>query len=142
MPTKNTKGSAARGLPGGRILLLLMLAAYPARPLAGAEMAWTFDPPQSQVHWTLDTTLHQVHGTFRLKSGKILFDPATGNASGALVVDATSGESGNESRDKRMHSSIIESRKYTEIGSRPAALKAAWRRRAAPPSRCMGSSGS
>jgi polyisoprenoid-binding protein YceI len=78
-------------------------------------MVWTFDPPQSQVHWTLDTALHEVHGTFRLKSGRIVFDPATGKAGGALVVDAMSGESGNESRDKRMHTSIIESRKYTEI---------------------------
>ena len=115
MPRENTKGSAARRSTGGRILLTLMLAACAAWPLSGAEMAWTFDPPQSQVHWTLDTALHEVHGTFQLKSGKIVFDPTTGKASGAIVVDATSGESGNESRDKRMHTSIIESRKYTEI---------------------------
>jgi len=97
------------------MMLIAMLAAGAAAPLNAAEMVWTFDPPQSQVHWTLDTALHEVHGTFRLKSGKIVFDPTTGKASGALVVDATSGESGNESRDKRMHTSIIESRKYTEI---------------------------
>jgi len=115
MLRENTKGTAAGRSAGGRMLLMLMLAACAALPLSAAEMVWTFDPPQSQVHWTLDTALHQVHGTFRLKSGKIVFDSATGKASGALIVDAMSGESGNESRDKRMHASILESQKYTEI---------------------------
>lgn len=115
MLRENIKGTAAGRSASGRMLLILMLAACPALPLSAAEMVWTFDPPQSQVHWTLDTALHQVHGTFRLKSGKIVFDPATGKASGALIVDAMSGESGNESRDRRMHASILESQKYTEI---------------------------
>ena len=101
-------------LHGVRTALLLSLAACTLR-LSAAEMAWTFEPPQCQVHWTLDTALHQVHGTFRLKSGRIVVDPASGKAGGALIVDATSGESGNESRDKRMHTSILESQKYTEI---------------------------
>ncbi len=115
MLIENTTGAAARCWTGGRMALILILAAGAALPLSAAEMAWTFDPPQSQIHWTLDTALHQVHGTFQLKGGKIVFDPATGKAGGALIVDATSGESGNESRDTRMHASIIESRKYTEI---------------------------
>lgn len=115
MPIQNTQGAAARRWASRRMMLLLMLAAGAAAPLSAAEMAWTFNPPQSQIHWTLDTALHQVHGTFQLKSGRIVFDAATGKAGGALIVDATSGESGNESRDNRMHTSIIESQKYTEI---------------------------
>ncbi len=115
MPIQNTQGAAARRWASRRMMLLLMLAAGAAAPLSAAEMAWTFNPPQSQIHWTLDTALHQVHGTFQLKSGRIVFDAATGKAGGALIVNATSGESGNESRDNRMHTSIIESQKYTEI---------------------------
>ena len=59
--------------------------------------------------------LHTVHGTFQLKSGTIQFDPATGKASGQLVVSAVSGESGNESRDKKMHQAILESAKFAEV---------------------------
>ena len=75
----------------------------------------TFDPPKTQVHWTLGTVLHTVHGTFQLKDGTIQFDPATGKASGHLVVSASSGESGSESRDKRMHQAILESVRFPEV---------------------------
>jgi polyisoprenoid-binding protein YceI len=92
--------------------LMAMLAAL---PVMAAEMSFTFDPPQTQVHWVLDTALHTVHGTFQLKSGTVRFDPATGKASGALIVDAMSGQSGSESRDHRMHKEIIQSEKYREI---------------------------
>ena len=111
---KQIPQGATTRLGGARAALLLSLAISAMR-LSAADLAWTFEPPQCQVQWTLDTALHDVHGTFRWKSGRIVVDPATGRASGALVVDATSGESGNESRDKRMHTSILESQKYTEI---------------------------
>jgi len=81
----------------------------------GAEKQVVVDPAATEVHWTLPGNLHTVHGTFKLKRGQVRFDPATGAASGELVVDATSGESGNKDRDGRMHSSIIESQKYSEI---------------------------
>jgi polyisoprenoid-binding protein YceI len=63
--------------------------------------------------------LHTVHGNFQLKRGTLSFDPQSGKASGELVVDATSGESGSPARDKRMHASILESAKYPEISFRP-----------------------
>jgi len=93
--------------------LVLMPLAY------GAEMQVVLDPASTEVHWTLPGNLHTVHGTFKLKRGQVRFDPATGAASGELVVDATSGESGNKERDGRMHSSIIESQKYSEIAFIP-----------------------
>jgi len=119
MRRENPKSTAAH------TALLILAAAIAAWPADAAEMTWAFAAPQSQVHWTLDSTLHEVHGTFKLKSGTITFDPATGKAGGALVIDATSGESGNESRDRRMHSSIIESQKYTEIVFRPERVEGA-----------------
>jgi polyisoprenoid-binding protein YceI len=60
-----------------------------------------------------------VHGNFKLKSGSIHFDPETGAAGGALVVDATSGASGSDGRDRRMRKSILESEKFPEIVFRP-----------------------
>jgi hypothetical protein len=77
------------------------------------------DSAQSSVHWTLDSSLHTVHGTFRVKRGSITIDPGTGRTSGEIVVDATSGESGNDSRDKKMHQEVLESEKYVEIIFRP-----------------------
>jgi len=79
----------------------------------------TVDSSQTKVDFTLPSLLHTVHGEFRLKRGALNFDPQTGALSGELVVDATSGESGNGSRDKRMHNAILESAKYPEITFRP-----------------------
>jgi len=87
----------------------------PAVQTKPAEVTLNLDLAQSKLHWTLDSTLHTVHGTFNLKRGAVKFDPATGNASGEFVVDAASGESGNDGRDKKMHGEILESARYTEV---------------------------
>ena len=75
----------------------------------------TFDPAQTKIAWTLGATMHTVHGTFKLKRGTVKFDPKSGDASGELVVDATSGESGNHDRDADMHNKVLESARYPEI---------------------------
>ena len=77
------------------------------------------DPAQTEVEYVVGSTLHTVHGKFQLKHGDFAFDPATGKASGELVVDAASGNSGSDGRDKRMHESILETGKYPEIVFRP-----------------------
>jgi polyisoprenoid-binding protein YceI len=92
-------------------------------PASAQHGALELDPARTAVHFTLKTSLHTVHGTFRLKSGKVSFDPATGKLSGLLVVDATSGESGNSGRDSKMHREIIESQKYPEITFAPVEIE-------------------
>lgn len=67
--------------------------------------------------------MHTVHGTFAVKSGTLHFDPQTGKAGGEIVVSATSGESGNGSRDARMHREILETAKYPEVVFRPAQVE-------------------
>lgn len=86
----------------------------PAQP-----RALEIDPAQTKVEFTLGSLLHTVHGDFHLRRGSLRFDPQSGKASGELVVDAASGESGSPARDKRMNSSILESAKYPEITFRP-----------------------
>ena len=94
-------------------------ALRPAVETSPGELTLYLDPRQSKLQWTLGSTLHTVHGTFLLKRGAVKFDPASGRASGEFVADATSGESGNESRDKKMHGQILESERYSEVIFRP-----------------------
>jgi polyisoprenoid-binding protein YceI len=92
---------------------------YAAPQPPASEIVFGIDPTQSKVHWKLGTTLHTVHGTFAFKNGTLHFDPATGKAGGEIVVDATSGDSGNDSRDKKMHKEVLESGHYPDVIFRP-----------------------
>ena len=91
------------------LTLLFSLAA------AAQQVQVTLDPAQTKVNWTLGDVLHTVQGTFQLKSGIILFNPATGDASGQIVVDAKSGESGNRMRDGKMQKEVLEITRFSEI---------------------------
>ncbi len=99
----------SRSIPLIAITCLLSLAAV------AQEEVFEIQPAQSHVTFTLGDVLHTVHGTFQLKSGTIRFDRSTGAASGQLVVDATSGNSGSTARDHKMHKDVLESAKYPEI---------------------------
>ena len=99
-----------------------ILAVFVPALLCGAAAAQSaqqqtvqLDPSKTRIEFTLADVLHTVHGSFRLKNGSLHFDPATGAVDGALVVDATSGDSGNHSRDKKMNKEVLESAKYPEI---------------------------
>ncbi|HTV59086.1 MAG TPA: YceI family protein [Verrucomicrobiae bacterium] len=87
------------------------------------ETVVTFDTARTQVSMTLDATLHTVHGTFKLKRGVIEFDPRTGKAQGTIVIDATSGNTDNASRDAKMHQQVLDSAKFPEISFLPADVK-------------------
>jgi polyisoprenoid-binding protein YceI len=87
------------------------------------DVTLNLDPAQSTLHWTLGSTLHTVHGTFALKRGAVKFDPANGDASGEFAAFATSGESGNDSRDKKMHKEILESERYPDVIFQPTKIE-------------------
>jgi len=139
---KSVTGGAAAALA----LSVFLAAALPqpqapAKPVnqaAISEIVLTLDPAQSQVHWTLDSTLHAVHGTFSLRSGVVHFDPETGKATGEIVVYAPSGQSGNASRDKRMHKEILETAKYPDVIFRPTRVEGAVSRSGASDIRMSG----
>ena len=98
---------------------LIALPQHAELQSAGSSLVFTVDPVQSSVHWTLGSSLHTVHGTFVLKRGSLQIDPATGKAGGEIVVDAASGKSGNDGRDKKMHKEVLESGRFGEITFRP-----------------------
>jgi len=105
----------ATSLLSWRLAAALLVLAAPSFAQSVVEL----DANRTSVNFTLGSTLHTVHGTFRLKSGKISLDPESGKISGLVVVDATSGESGNDGRDAKMHREILESKKYPEITFAP-----------------------
>jgi polyisoprenoid-binding protein YceI len=90
------------------------------------SMKVVLDPAQTEIHWKLGG-LHPVHGTFRLKSGEFLFNPKSGIAEGEILVDATTGESGNKDRDKRMQDEVLESNRYPAIFYHPTELKGSFK---------------
>jgi len=93
-------------------IALLILAATAS---FAQQRVFQLDPAQSEVDFTLADVLHTVHGKFQLKSGVLRFDSTTGTASGELVVDATTGNSGNNTRDKKMKREILETDKFPAI---------------------------
>jgi hypothetical protein len=110
---------------------VLLSAAAAHRPpqvpaaVSAKEIVLTIDPARSTVHYTVSSSLHTVHGTFAVKRGTLRLDPATSKAAGEIVVDAGSGQSGNDSRDKKMHKEVLESNKFTDIIFRPDHIQGA-----------------
>ncbi len=103
----------------------LLLLTIPAKAQqSGIDL--TFDPAGTSIDWSLGAVLHTVHGTFKLKSGSVHLDLTTGKMTGLLVVDATSGESGDSARDQKMHQSVLESSQYGAITFRPTHLNGAF----------------
>ena len=115
----------ALGVIAGVVVFLSAIAAPPrpssGQPAAGVQLV--LDPAKSTVHYTVDSTLHTVHGTFNVKSGTMSFDPSSGKASGEVDIYATSGDSGNTSRDERMHKEILETKKYPDATFRPTQIE-------------------
>jgi len=106
-----------------KLVLAILTAACAVVPLAFAQEATLhLDPERTTVRFTLGATLHTVHGSFRLKNGAIKFNSATGAASGAVVADATSGETGNQKRDRNMHRDVLMSQRYPEITFTPTRM--------------------
>lgn len=122
-PRKGTSHSALRASIR-RILtgLAFLVALTTTATCLAQESTLRVEPADTKIEFSLGSSLHTVHGTFALKNSTIRFDPASGKVSGAIVVDATSGQSGNNGRDSRMHREILESAKYPEIVFAPSQI--------------------
>jgi polyisoprenoid-binding protein YceI len=103
------------------IAALFILGFQPAQAQTHS-LKVVLDPAQSEIHWKLGG-LHSTEGTFKLKSGEFILNPSTGVAEGEILVDATTGESGNAARDKRMHDEVLESNRYPAIFFHPTQIK-------------------
>ena len=115
--------------PAMRVSIRRTLAAFAclvalatAAACLAQESSLRVEPADTKIDFSLGSSLHTVHGSFALKSSSVRFDPASGKISGAIVVDATSGQSGNKGRDSRMHCEVLESDKFPEIVFTPSRI--------------------
>jgi len=109
---RNQEQFISQSLYAAAVLLGLVLSS------AAQEREFRLDTAQTSVKFTLGDVLHTVHGTFKLKHGDLLIEPA-GKASGEIVVDAKSGDSGSGMRDHKMNKEVLESDRYPGISFRP-----------------------
>ena len=108
----------------GATLLLVAGLVY-ATPLAGSATVFELHPAQSHVAFSLTSLFHTIHGTFRVKRGSLHLDPVHGVVSGVCVVDATSGDTGNRTRDRKMHTEVLASQHYPDIVFSPVQVRGA-----------------
>jgi polyisoprenoid-binding protein YceI len=83
------------------------------------HQTFTVNPDASNVKMTLNTNHEVVYGAFHLQSGSIEFDRSTPVMSGAVVVVAGSGKTGNSIRDKRMNKDILQVEQHETVSFEP-----------------------
>jgi polyisoprenoid-binding protein YceI len=94
-----------------------------AAPAAPQDLI-EFDPAHTVIAFQLKGNLHTTHGSFQLQTGRITLDPATGEAGGAIVIDAASSTTHNSMRDAEMRDHVLESATYPEITFVPQTIHA------------------
>jgi polyisoprenoid-binding protein YceI len=98
-------------------LFLLALPLLFASPALAQHETFTIAPDTSDVAFTLRGSDHSTHGSFHVKNGLVDFDSAT--ISGSVVVAAGSGNSGNQSRDKKMTNEVLDATHFAEVTFEP-----------------------
>jgi polyisoprenoid-binding protein YceI len=79
----------------------------------------TVNPAASTVAFTLASNHDTTTGTFHVDKGTVDFDRSSPKLTGLIVVAATSGNSGNDGRDKKMFKDVLEAAKYSDITFAP-----------------------
>ena len=99
--------------------LVIALALIFAPAALAQHQTFAVNPDTSEVKMTLNTTHEVVNGTFHIQAGLIEFDRNAPKMSGAVVVLAGSGKTGNDSRDKKMNKDILKVDQYTTVSFAP-----------------------
>lgn len=83
------------------------------------QQTFTANPSASSVGFALTGSGHEVHGIFHVTSGTIQFDRSAPKISGMVVVSASSGDSGDKSRDKNMNQKVLETDRFSDVTFQP-----------------------
>jgi polyisoprenoid-binding protein YceI len=116
---RNTGCAVYRRRVCAQFLVVIALLSFASVASAAQSLAFTLDAQRTTINFTLGDVLHAVKGTFHLKQGSLLLDPASGKLTGEIIVDAKSGDSGSGMRDRKMHREVLESDRYPDITFRP-----------------------
>ena len=100
-------------------LFLSVLVLLLAPAIFAQRQTFTVDSGTSQVGSGLNGTGHHVKGVFHVQGGSVTFDPGAQSMSGMILVAASSGDSGEAGRDKKMNSDVLNVDKYPEISFAP-----------------------
>jgi polyisoprenoid-binding protein YceI len=103
------------------LFLAIPLAIVPAA--FAQHETFTVNPDTSQIAFTLGGSGHHVQGTFHLQSGSIAFDPSAQKISGAVIIAAGSGNSGEPSRDKKMNTDVLDTGHFAEVTFAPSSYQ-------------------
>lgn len=103
------------------LVLALPLALAPAA--LAQHQTFTVNPDASKVGFALGGNAHHVDGTFHVQSGAIDFDRTAQTISGSVVVAAGSGNSGDQGRDKKMNTDVLDIAHYAGISFIPSSYQ-------------------
>jgi polyisoprenoid-binding protein YceI len=103
-------------------LVALVLVAF-VESAAATELQIELDPELTSVSFRLQATLHSVHGEAVLSTGSLRLDSESGIMTGAVSIDATSAETGNKKRDRKMHEKVLLTARHPEIVLQARRLK-------------------
>jgi polyisoprenoid-binding protein YceI len=98
---------------------LVVLPLLFAFPMLAQHQTLTINPELSNVSFTLGGSGHETQGTFHVQNGTIDFDRTNPKLSGSIVVAAGSGKTGNDSRDKKMTSDVLDAPHFAEVSFAP-----------------------
>jgi polyisoprenoid-binding protein YceI len=99
--------------------LILALSMSLGSVAFGQQQTFTVNSDASHVAFALGGNFHHVDGTFHVQSGSISFDRSAPAISGSVVVAASSGNSGEPSRDKKMSNDVLEVKRFAEVSFVP-----------------------
>jgi polyisoprenoid-binding protein YceI len=102
-----------------KTILLLALAVVLHPAILAQHQTFAVNPDASEIQMTLNTTHEVVKGTFHIQSATITFDRATSTISGIIVVEASSGKTGNDSRDRKMNKDILKVDQFATVSFVP-----------------------
>jgi polyisoprenoid-binding protein YceI len=104
------------------IMLMLLLTGYSTALAVSTptqDAVLELNPAKTLIAYTLKGWPHISNGTFKLEKGVVRVDPATGKATGSVIVGASSVDSGSHMRDGETRNSILESGRYPTIDFDP-----------------------
>lgn len=103
--------------------LFLALSLIFAPSAIAQHQNFTVNPDASKVAFSLGGNTHHVDGIFHVQSGSIDFDRTAMNISGSIDVEAGSGNSGDQGRDKKMNSDVLDVAHFAEISFVPKSFQ-------------------